>query len=138
MAQVNPNPHKPGYQFLPQRCVTALFAAPSPVAAVVAELRNAGFAESDVQAFIGEEGARQLDVDADKQSTATKLLQALTKALADDASYLERAAGILREGGALVAVSADEEAAVGQAASILKAHGGSDVQHWGEWTTEQL
>jgi hypothetical protein len=139
MTEVNPNPHKPNYQFLPQRCVTALFESPVTAAGAVKALRDAQFPESDIQLFAGKEGAKQLDVDAEKQSTATKLLQAVTKALADDGSYLERVAGKLRQGYALVSVAVDnDQRAAEQASNILKEQGGTDVQHWGDWTTEKL
>ena len=144
MAAVNPNPHKTGYHFLPNRCVTCTFPMPLDAATTIDALCEVGFAESDIQLFTGDEGAKQLDVDANKQSLPTKLLQSLTKALADDAGYLERAARVLREGGTLFSVSiTDEEKddydqAVERATAVLKSHGGEDVQHWGDWTTEKL
>ena len=141
MPQVNPDPHKHEYQFLPVRCVTATFDAPARAATATAALRAGGFPESDIQVFVGVEGAKKLDIDAEKQSLPTKLLQSLTKALADDAGYLDRAAGKLREGGALVSVSVDvdeDENAAERASALLKGEGGEGVQHWGDWTTEQF
>jgi hypothetical protein len=139
MPQVNPDPHKTTYQFLPQRCVTATFDSPVTAAAATTRLREAGFAESAIRVYIGEEGANEIDIDAEKQSLPTKLLQSLTKALADDAGYLERAAGKLRQGGAFVSVTVDEDQeAAERASAVLKAAGGEGVQHWGDWTTEQL
>jgi len=144
MATINPDPHKPEYKFLPNRCVTATFNQTPDATKAVQSLRTAGFAESEIRLYTGEEGAIKLDVNAEDESLPTRLLQSLTKALADDAGYLERAANKLKQGGTLISVSLKEEEeedynrAVERASTALKAAGGDAVQHWGDWTTEQF
>jgi hypothetical protein len=144
MAAINPDPHRPEYRFLPNRCVTATFDLGLDAANAVEELRQQDFAESDIRLYTGEEGLVKLDINAEDESLPTKLMQSLTKALADDGGYLERAAGKLKQGGTLVSVSIKEEdeadytRAVERAATALKSAGGEAVQHWGDWTTEQF
>jgi hypothetical protein len=139
MAAINKDPHQENYEFLPQNCVTALFKSTELVGRGVDALRDVGFGESDLKVFAGEQGVQKLDIDANKQSTGTQILQAVTKALADDGGYLERAVTRLREGGAMVRVEVgDDERLAQRASSALKAQGGEDVQYWGDWVTEQL
>jgi hypothetical protein len=144
MATINPDPHTPDYKFLPNRCVTATFDHALDAANAVETLRSAGFSESEIRLYTGEEGASKLDVNAEDESLPTKLLQSLTKALADDAGYLERTAGKLKQGGTMISVSLKQEEqedynrAVERASTALKASGGDAVQHWGDWTTEQF
>ena len=138
MPAINPERPETG-QFLPEQCVTALFAARDSAPKAVTSLRAAGFSDTDVQVFVGDEGVKQLFADPKQQSGVSQFLQALTEALADDASYLDAAKVALKNGGALVSVhSGDEQAAVVRATSALKAAGGAEVQHWGKWKTEQL
>ena len=126
-------------QFLPKHCVTGLFARHSAIERVLPTLHEAGFNDAEIQVFDGPEGASSLDVNAEKKSTADFILRAFTKALADDAGYLEHADAVLRDGGVMVCVStgkSEEQATIASAA--MRFHGGQDVQHWDDWTTEQL
>ena len=138
MPAINPERPESG-QFLPEQCVTALFVSRDAAPKAVASLRAAGFSDTDMQVFVGDEGVKQLFADPKQQSGVSKFFQALTEALADDASYMDAAKVTLKNGGALVSVHlGDEETVVARATSALKAAGGAEVQHWGKWKTEQL
>jgi hypothetical protein len=139
MAAINPDAHHAGLQFLPEKCVTALFSSTTAALAALEQLRAGGFAESQLQAYLGERGAEQLDVEGEHVTFMEKILQALPHVLAYDAIYLDEANAVLKRGGALVSVdTGDDEPVVRRAASILKFAGGNVVQHWGQWRTEQF
>jgi hypothetical protein len=134
------NPDRPeSSQLLPVHCVTALFVSKDAVPRAIEALRAAGFKDAQIQIFIGEEGVRQLFIEPDQQSVIAKFFQALTEALADDASYLDSARTVLKNGGAMISVHVgDVEASALRATNALKSVGGAEVQHWGQWRTEQL
>ena len=66
MPAINPDPHRFGYEFLPDKCVTAMFAQITLATAALDRLREIGFNDSKLQVFAGNKGADQLDVDGEK------------------------------------------------------------------------
>lgn len=139
MPPLDPKLQRSGAQFLPDKCVTALF----PIATGAHDARRRllvmDFRDEQIELLAGDVGAKQLDVDGEQMSGFQKALQAITQALADDAGYLDRTNAVLKQGGAVVSVdTGDDEATVHRAVAALKAAGGEDIQHWGQWRTEQF
>ena len=133
------NPSRAAEEQLPVECVTALCVSSDSIPRAVEALRAADFAESDIEMFIGKEGQDKLRVDRAKDPVLVKFLHALTEALADDATYLDSAMVILKNGGAMIRVNTgDEEAPVHRAAQALRGAGAGEVRHWGRWRTEQF
>lgn len=139
MPPLDPRLQRSGAQFLPDKCVTALFPISTGAYKARSRLLEMEFADEQIELFAGEVGAEQLDVDGEQMSGFQKALQAITQALADDAGYLDRTNAVLKQGGAVVSVdTGDDEATVRRAVAALKDAGGEDVQHWGQWRTEQF
>jgi hypothetical protein len=64
VANINPDPHRHGYVFVPHNRVTAVFASEIAARAAVDELRTLGLEGSAIDVFVGEDGADALDLSA--------------------------------------------------------------------------
>jgi hypothetical protein len=136
---VNPDPHKEGYRFNPYNRVTGTFDSCDRIRTVLQQLPGAGFADKDVEVFVGEEGLQKLDFSGEKHGPMVHLLRTLERYIADEDGLYEEAERTLHGGGALVGVlTGDDEAKKTRVADILRANGGHDVSFWGQLTVEKL
>jgi hypothetical protein len=106
-------------------------------AAVLAELKTAGFADRDLEILRGEEGADRMDGTGEVSGWLGKLRRAfdftLMDQLVDFATY-ERA---LRDGRAVVMVHVHGDAPKQGALQILKRHGAHFMNYYGRFATEE-
>jgi len=107
-------------------------------AAALAELKDAGFADRDLEILRGEEGADRMDGTGEVSGWLGRLRRAfdftLMDQLVDFATY-ERA---LRDGRAVVMVHVHGDAPKVNAREILKRHGGHFINYYGRFATEEL
>lgn len=138
VANINPDPHRHGYVFVPLNRMTVIFASDAAARAAVDELRSMHIEGPAIDVFIGEEGAEALDLSALGQSSLVRTIrniESLTVQIADRSK--DRADAALRAGGIVLAIlldgHEDEKDAV---AALLRRHGGVAVRYWGRWTIE--
>jgi hypothetical protein len=136
---VNPDPHKKGYRFVPRKRVTAVFASPDDLPDVERELHDAGFADDEIEVFVGREGAEKFDVTGEHHGPVVSMLRKLQLATADEENLYKEFDEIVREGGAAIDVlTGDDDERKRRAARILKDHHAHDVAYWGRWVIEQF
>jgi hypothetical protein len=136
---VNPDPHKKGYRFVPTKRMTAVFASPAELPEVRNDLRSAGFADKDIEIFVGKEGAEQFDVSGEHHGPVVSLLRQFQLATADEENLYKEFDEIVRGGGAAIDIlTGDDDERKERAAQILKQHHAHDVCYWGRWTVEQF
>ena len=138
MSQVNPDPHDEGYVYQPTHAVTGDFPAGVDVQAVQRALADAGFGAEQVQVFVGEAGAAQLDFKGERHGGWVQFRRALEQLFADETTVFDRAEELLQSGGVVVAAFTGGDAALkDRAVDVLKSHGGQPVRYWGEWTIDR-
>src|SRR5580704_6779595 len=76
MVTVNPEPVKKG-KYSPLYRVTAIYGTPGSLHPIIRSLQQAGFVEQEIDVFIGEEGAEQLDLGGKKLGAVVRFLRDL-------------------------------------------------------------
>lgn len=140
MARINPDPYVGGQLFALARRVTALFDSEAEVTATVRALEEAGIAPDDIEIFVGEQGARCLDLRGREHGRALRLLRTLEAAVGDEAEIQHRIDDALRGGATLLCVKvhkgkSDEKARALRILRTLQAH---DIHYWGPWAFEDV
>ena len=107
-------------------------------AAVLADLKAAGFADRDLEILRGEEGADRMDGTGEVSGWLGRLRRAfdftLMDQLVDFATY-ERA---LRDGRAVVMVHLHGDGPKAKALDLVKRRGGHFINYYGRFATEEL
>jgi diadenosine tetraphosphate (Ap4A) HIT family hydrolase len=138
MARINPDPYVGGHVFGLVNRVTALIDTTDEAKATVSALEADGVATDDIDIFVGEQGARRLDLSGREQGRITRLLRKLEAAVGDESAPNHRIDEALRQGATLLSVKVhnrkDEKT---RALRVLKAHG-HEIHYWGRWAFEDV
>jgi len=140
MARINPDPYAGGHLFALANRVTCLLDSEDEVMATVRALEEEGVATDDIDVFVGEEGARRLDLSGREHGRVIRLLRRLEAALGDESEPNHRIDEALRRGATLLCVKvhkrkSDEKL---RALRVLKALHGHEIHYWGPWTFEDV
>jgi hypothetical protein len=139
MAQFNPDPHARGYKFIPTLRVTAFLDTHEQLRQSLRALRAAGVEGKDIDVYIGQEGAHQLDLSGDEHGVGVQVWRALEFMFSDQTALHEQANEHLKTGGILIAVRVgDDEARKDAVVEALKALQARGVNYWDRWTVDQL
>lgn len=158
MAHVNSDPYAGGHLFVLANRVTCLYGRREDVDAAVQALEAGGVHTDDIDVFVGEEGARRLDLAGRDHGRAVRMLRSLEDVMTDASVTHHRIDQALRDGAALLCVklhkrpiiSQDEEghlhvALFGRereekerALNVLKAIHAPDIHYWGAWAVEDV
>ena len=139
MVAINPDPHAQGYQHSPIGSITAVFDSSNAVATAIESLLKAGFIDENIKVFVGEEGAEKLDVAGKKHGVMVRIMRNINEILADETKLQKNTDAILRNGGAMIDVVTEGDAAKNKrVAQILKSHGAHDACYWGQLSVEWL
>lgn len=138
MARINPDPYAGGHLFALVNRATALLDSEEDVLAAVRALEEDGVAPDDIDLFVGEEGARRLDLSGRDHGTVIRLLRTIEAAMGEERETYHRLEAALRRGATLVCVKvhnrkSDEKTRVLQV--LRKAHG-DEIHYWGPWSFE--
>ena len=132
MAEINPDPYKDGDPLGPTGRLTAIFSSLPDLKAALYELKDAGFKGEDTAIFIGAEGAIQLDASGQIRDIAG--LKVFQNAVCDEAELYADFEQALKRGGAVVAISVDDDETKKQPlVTLLKSHHASKINYWGKW-----
>ena len=137
MARINPDLYAGGHLFALVHRVTGLIDSEEEAMATVRALEEDGIATDDIDIFVGEPGARCLDLPGREHGRVIHWLRRLEAAVGDESEPNRRIDETLRRGATLLCVKIhnrkSEEKA--RALRVLKAHG-HEVHYWGPWTFE--
>ena len=141
MARVNPDPYAGGHLFGMVNRVTGLLDSDDKVKALVRALEENGFATDDIDIFIGEQGARCLDLSGREHGIAIRLLRTLEATMGNEWETHHRIDDALRRGASLLCVKvrntrkSDERARAYKVLVALQAH---EIHYWGPWAFEDV
>lgn len=139
MARINPD-LSGGQVFALINQVTGLVDTEAEAMAMVRSLEDGGVATDDIDVFIGQQGARCLDLSGRKHGRIIRLLRRLEAAVGDEREPKRRIEEGLAAGGCLVCVkvhkkNGDEKP---RAFRILEKLHGHEIHYWGSWSFEDL
>ena len=160
MARVNCDPYTGGHLFALVNRVTALLDTEDAARETVRALEADGVATTDIDLFIGEQGAKVLDLPGREHGRAHHLLRVLEGAMGDERETNQRIDAALRQGASLVCVKmpatlpavmnaiahpssmatfrkqkSDEKARALRIFKEVKAH---EIHYWGAWAFEDV
>jgi hypothetical protein len=160
MARVNCDPYTGGHLFALVNRVTALLDTEDAAKATVQALEADGVSTTDIDIFIGETGAKCLDLPGREHGRAHHLLRVLEGAMGDERETNQRIDMALRQGATLVCVKmpatlpavmnaiahpssmatfrkqkSDEKARALRIFKELHAH---EIHYWGAWAFEDV
>jgi len=138
MARINSDPYAGGHLFALVNRVTCLLDREDEAMATVRVLEEEGVATDDIDIFVGEPGARCLDLSGREHGRVIRLLRRLEAAVGDESEPNHRIDEALRQGATLLCVrvlKSDEKA---RALRVLKALHGQEIHYWGPWTFEDV
>jgi diadenosine tetraphosphate (Ap4A) HIT family hydrolase len=140
MARINPDPYAGGHLFALVNRVTGLIDSEDDVTATVRALEQDGVATDDIDIFVGEQGARCLDLSGREHGRVLRLLRTLEAAVGDESETNHRIDNALRHGATLLSVKVHKgkTSAVEKARAVraLKALHGHEIHYWGTWGFE--
>lgn len=141
MARINCDPYTGGHLFALLHRVTGMYDSEDEAMAAVKALEEDGFPPDDINVFVGEKGARCLDLSGREHGRFIHLLRRFEAAMGDESEPNRRIDEELRKGAALLSVKVhvnnrktDEKA---RAFRVLKAHG-HEIHYWGAWSFEDV
>jgi diadenosine tetraphosphate (Ap4A) HIT family hydrolase len=140
MARINPDPYAGGHVFALVNRVTGLIDTEEEAMATVRALEEGGVATEDIDVFVGEKGARCLDLFGREHGRVIRLLRRLEAAMGDEREPNRRIDEGLRRGESLVCVKVhkkkpDEKP---RAFRILEQLHGHEIHYWGPWAFEDV
>lgn len=140
MSRINPDPYSGGHLFALTNRVTALLETEDAVNATMRALEDAGVTSADIDVFVGEQGARCLDLTGREHGRVVRLLRTLEAVIGDECEINRRIDLALRQGAALLCVKVharrtDEKT---RALQVLRALHGQEIHSWGPWGFEDV
>src|SRR5512138_3538043 len=117
--------------------VIAVIDDPRQARAAIATLERAGIGEGDLNAFSGEEGARQIDAEGVHSGGVTHVLRGLQRWTVEG-SHLRKYEAELAQGHQVVDVHIHGRRNQGAVAQILRTHGAHFINAYGQWTIEDV
>jgi hypothetical protein len=160
MARLNCDPYEGFHFFALVNRVTALLDDEEAGKATVRALEADGVPTGDIEIFVGEQGAKCLDLPGREHGRAVQLLRSLEAAMGDERETNRRIDAALRQGAALVCVKmpstlpavmhaiahptslatfrqqkSDEKA---RALRVFKAIHAHEIHYWGAWAFEDM
>ncbi len=138
--RINPDPYAGGHLFALVHRLTGLFNREDEVMATVQALLEDGVATDDIDIFMGEPGARCLDLSGREHGRAFRLLRTLEAAVGNESEINHRIDDALRRGAAVLCVKVHHRKSndKARALQILKALHAREIHYWGLWSFEHL
>jgi Gamma-glutamyl cyclotransferase, AIG2-like len=138
MSRINPDPYAGGHLFALVNRVTGLLDSEDKAMATVRALEEDGVATSDIDIFMGEQGARCLDLSGREHGRAIRLLRKIEAAVGNEGEANHRIDEALRQGATLLCVKvhkrkSDEKVRALRVLQALHAH---EIHYWGPWAFE--
>jgi hypothetical protein len=117
--------------------VVSIFDDPAIVDAAVAELKDHGFKEDDIEAYCGLEGKKDLHFHGTRKGKLAGLIRAIQH-VGPERTYLERYEKGLDEGRCLIAVAVRNKERKDTAGRILNHHTNERVTYFGLLAADEI
>jgi diadenosine tetraphosphate (Ap4A) HIT family hydrolase len=140
MTRINPDPYAGGHFFALLNRVSGLVDSEAEAVATVRALEENGFATDDIDVFVGEQGARCLDLFGREHGRVIRLLRRLEAAVGDESEPNRRIGEALRKGATLlcIRIHGRKNGEKARALGVLKALHGHEIHYWGPWAFEDV
>jgi diadenosine tetraphosphate (Ap4A) HIT family hydrolase len=140
MARINPDPYAGGRAFVLVNRVTGLVESEDHAMAMVRALEENGIATDDIDVFVGEQGARRLDLSGREHGTIIRLLRRLESAFGDESAPGRRIEQALGRGESLVCVKVHDRRGdvKPRAFKVFEALHAYEIHYWGAWAFEDV
>lgn len=138
MARRNPDPYEGGHLFALVNRATALLDSEDEVSAAIQALEEDGIASDDIDLYVGEEGARRLDLAGREHGPVIRMLRTIEAAIGEERDTYQRLDEAIRQGATLLCVkvhnrNSDEKTRV---LHVLRKLHGHEIHYWGPWSFE--
>jgi diadenosine tetraphosphate (Ap4A) HIT family hydrolase len=138
MARINVDPYTGGHLFALVDRVTCLLDSEEATTATVQALEQAGVPTDDIDIFVGEQGARRLDLSGREHGRVIRILRRLEAAMGGESEPYHRIDEALRQGATLLCVKVHARPSEKtRAVRVLQAHG-REIHSWGPWAFEDV
>jgi diadenosine tetraphosphate (Ap4A) HIT family hydrolase len=140
MARINPDPYAGGHLFALVNRVTGLFDSEEDVSATVKALEADGVPTDDIDLYIGEKGAKSLDLSGKDHGRVRRWLRSLEASVGDERETNQRINDALHHGATLLSVrvrnrkNGDKERAL----QVLRKAHGHEIHYWGPWSFDDV
>jgi hypothetical protein len=121
----------------PLHKVVTVFDDPSKMETAVAELRESGFSDDDIEAFCGFDGEKRMDFTGASHGVLATILRSMQH-IGPDRTYLERYEKHLHEGHCMIMVSVQTKLKKERAARILHHHTAERVTYFGLLVADEI
>lgn len=138
MARFNPDPYAGGHVFALINRVTGLVDSEEEAIKTVRALEEGGVATDDIDVFVGEHGARNLNLSGREHGRVIRWLRRLEAAMGDENTPKRRIEESLSRGGSLVCVKVKKGDDKPRAFRILEALHGHEIHYWGPFAFEDV
>jgi diadenosine tetraphosphate (Ap4A) HIT family hydrolase len=139
MPRINIDPYAGGHLFALVDRVTCLFDSEDAALATVRALEAEGVAPDDIEIFVGEHGARRLDLPGREHGRVIRLLRKLEAAVGGEREPYHRIDQALRQGATLLCVKVHAgKSEKARALRVLQALHGHEIHYWGPWAFEDV
>lgn len=140
MARINPDPYAGGHVFALVNHVTGLVDSEEAAMTIVQALEEGGVASDDIDVFVGEQGARCLDLSGREHGRVLRWLRRLEASMGDENTPKRRIEQGLGSGASLVCVrvhksKGDEKPRAFRILEALHAH---EIHYWGPFSFEDV
>lgn len=140
LPRINPDPYTGGRLFALVNRVTALLESEDDVTATLRTLEEQGVPSDAIDVFVGEQGARSLDLSGREHGKVHRLLRTLEAAVGDERETNQRIDAALRRGATLLSVKVHDKKSNEKARTLqaLRAGHGQEIHYWGTWGFEDV
>jgi diadenosine tetraphosphate (Ap4A) HIT family hydrolase len=140
MARINPDPYVGGHLFALVNRVTGLFDSEDAVSATVKALEADGVPTDDIDLYVGEQGAKSLDLSGKDHGRVRRWLRSLEASVGDERETNKRINDALHSGATLlsVRVRSRKNGDKDRALQVLRKTDGHEIHYWGQWSFDDV
>jgi diadenosine tetraphosphate (Ap4A) HIT family hydrolase len=140
MARINPDPYVGGHLFALVNRVTGLFDNEDSVSETVKALEADGVPTDDIDLFIGEQGAKSLDLSGKDHGRVRRWLRSLEASVGDERETNKRINDALHSGATLLSVKvrSRKNGDKDRALQVLRKLHGHEIHYWGPWSFDDV
>jgi diadenosine tetraphosphate (Ap4A) HIT family hydrolase len=140
MARINPDPYAGGHLFALVNRVTGLFDSEDAVSETVKQLEADGVPTDDIDLYVGQQGAKSLDLSGKDHGRVRRWLRTLEASVGDERETNKRINDALHNGATLLSVKvrSRKNGDKDRALQVLRKTHGHEIHYWGPWSFDDV